>query len=160
MAGRAMTDKARAAVLSCARGWIDTPYRHQASVRGVGCDCLGLVRGIWRELYGEEPEAVPNYTPDWAEKSDAETLLSAAQRWLLPQNDPQAGDVFLFRLRPGVPCKHVGIVGPNETVIHAYWGRSVVSSWLDPFWRRRIAFAFSFPPLPDAAVATFSKDRT
>ena len=28
--------------------WIGTPYRHQASLKGVGCDCLGLVRGVWR----------------------------------------------------------------------------------------------------------------
>jgi len=27
------------------RDWIGTPYRHQASLKGVGCDCLGLVRG-------------------------------------------------------------------------------------------------------------------
>lgn len=155
-----MSDAARAAALSCARGWIDTPYRHQASVRGVGCDCLGLIRGIWRELYGEEPEAAPNYTPDWAEKSGEETLLRAAQRWLHLQDDPQPGDVFLFRLRPGVPCKHVGIVGPDDTVIHAYWGRSVVTSWLDPFWRRRIAFAFSFPPLSQVAGSAISKDRS
>ncbi|MEM1422329.1 MAG: peptidase P60, partial [Pseudomonadota bacterium] len=30
--------------------WIGTPYRHQASLRGVGCDCLGLLRGVWRAL--------------------------------------------------------------------------------------------------------------
>ena len=37
-------------VLEAATGWIGTPYRHQASQKGVGCDCLGLVRGVWREL--------------------------------------------------------------------------------------------------------------
>ncbi|MEE8633091.1 MAG: hypothetical protein V3S93_01305 [Methyloceanibacter sp.] len=49
-----------------ARGWLGTPYHHQASVKGVGCDCLGLVRGLWRELCGPEPEAMPRYTRDWA----------------------------------------------------------------------------------------------
>ena len=38
------------------RGWIGTPYRHQASLKGVGCDCLGLVRGVWRACVGDEPE--------------------------------------------------------------------------------------------------------
>ena len=47
-----------------ARGWLGTPYLHQASVRGAGADCLGLVRGVWRELCGVEPVAVPPYTPD------------------------------------------------------------------------------------------------
>ena len=54
-------------IVAAARGWIGTPYVHQASVKGAGTDCLGLVRGIWRELYGPEPEALPAYTPDWGE---------------------------------------------------------------------------------------------
>ena len=55
------------AVLAAARGWLGTPYRHQASVKGVGADCLGLVRGVWREMVGAEPETLPAYTADWAE---------------------------------------------------------------------------------------------
>ena len=54
-------------VVAEARSWIGTPYQHQASLKGVGCDCLGLVRGVWRALYGEEPEHVPAYSRDWAE---------------------------------------------------------------------------------------------
>ena len=46
-------------IVEAARAWLGTPYHHQASLRGVGCDCLGLVRGVWRELYGPEPEAAP-----------------------------------------------------------------------------------------------------
>ena len=53
--------------------WIGTPYRHQASLQGVGCDCLGLVRGVWRALVGDEPEQAPPYAPDWAEAA-RETL--------------------------------------------------------------------------------------
>ena len=36
-------------IVDLARGWIGTPYLHQASCRGIGCDCLGLVRGVWRD---------------------------------------------------------------------------------------------------------------
>jgi NlpC/P60 family putative phage cell wall peptidase len=38
-------------LVTLARGWIGTPYRHQASLKGVGCDCLGLLRGVWREAW-------------------------------------------------------------------------------------------------------------
>ena len=31
-----------------ARRWLGTPYLHQASECGVGADCLGLLRGVWR----------------------------------------------------------------------------------------------------------------
>jgi NlpC/P60 family putative phage cell wall peptidase len=46
-------------VLVRARDWLGTPYRHQASCKGAGTDCLGLLRGIWREIHGQEPRSVP-----------------------------------------------------------------------------------------------------
>ena len=72
-----MTRDLRSEALAEARTWLATPYRHQASVKGWGCDCLGLVRGVWRQLYGAEPESVPPYRPDWAEVGAAETLRGA-----------------------------------------------------------------------------------
>ena len=72
--------EAGARIVALARGWIGTPYVHQASVRGVGTDCLGLIRGVWRELIGPEPEAVPPYTRDWAEPAGGEVLLAAGMR--------------------------------------------------------------------------------
>lgn len=137
--------ESRQQVLIIARTWLDTPYQHQASVKGAGCDCLGLIRGIWRTLYGAEPETPPNYTPNWAEERGQETLLQAARRWLVPTLNPEPGDVLLFRMRAGSPCKHIGILSAHDRLIHAYWGRAVVESWLEPFWARRVAHAFCFP---------------
>lgn len=133
-----------------ARGWLGTPYQHQASVRGQGADCLGLVRGVWRELIGPEPEAPPAYTADWAEAGGEETLLKAARRWLLeaPTTEARAGDVLLFRMSPGCPVKHCGVLtdtGGDQRMIHAYWGRAVVESWLGPWWRRRLTAVFRWP---------------
>ncbi|SDE67584.1 putative phage cell wall peptidase, NlpC/P60 family [Paracoccus isoporae] len=138
-----------AEILRLARGWIGTPYQHQASRRGTGCDCLGLIRGIWRGLYGDEPEAAPNYTPDWGEYSGDETLLSGAARHLLPAPGPmRAADVLLFRMRPGGVAKHLGVVsaiGAAPAFIHAYDRHGVVESPLSAPWRRRIAARFRFP---------------
>lgn len=33
-------------IVARARAWIGTPYEHQASCRGAGTDCLGLLRGL------------------------------------------------------------------------------------------------------------------
>ena len=71
----------RAAVIAAARVWIGTPYRHQASLKGVGCDCLGLIRGVWRGLYGGEPEEVPAYAEGWAEAGAGEILAQAFGRY-------------------------------------------------------------------------------
>ena len=137
-------------VVDVARTWIGTPYRHQASVPGAGADCLGLLRGIWRDLYGAEPEPVPPYTADWAEPSGQEALWEAARRWLLPCQDgvDSAGDVLLFRMRDGAIAKHLGIaaeVGASASFIHAYSGHGVIESPLSQPWARRIVARFTFP---------------
>lgn len=138
---------ARAAILAEARDWLGTPYRHQASAKGAGCDCLGLVRGVWRALYGGEPEPAPAYTPDWAERQGAETLFEAARRHMrqVALDEIAPGDVLLFRMDARSPMKHVALFEENERLIHAYWGRAVVRSRLAPFWRDRLAAAFVFP---------------
>ena len=133
-----------------ARGWIGTPYLHQASTRGAGADCLGLLRGIWRGQYGAEPETVPAYTADWSEPSGREDLLSAAERWLCPKilADEASGDVLLFRMHSGAVAKHLGLagrVGAEASFIHAYSGHGVVETALTEPWRRKIVARFSFP---------------
>lgn len=136
-------------IVTAARGWIGTPYRHQASLKGAGCDCLGLVRGVWRECIGPEPETAPPYAPDWAEAGGRETLAEAAGRWLRPIAIEAAsgGDVVLFRWRDGVAAKHAGLLSGEGRFIHAYEGTAVVESTLGPWWRRRISHAFRFPEL-------------
>ena len=135
-------------VVQAARGWIGTPYRHQASTKGAGTDCLGLLRGVWRELYGDEPEDVPAYTPDWSEPQGEERLWRAALRHLQVQQGRAAGDLLLFRMRAGGVAKHLGIagcIGPEPTFIHAYTGHGVVESPLSRPWQRRIVARFAFP---------------
>ncbi|WP_204114640.1 NlpC/P60 family protein [Shimia biformata] len=133
-----------------ARGWIGTPYCHQASTRGAGCDCLGLLRGVWRAIFGQEPEDVPAYSRDWSEPQRDERLWRAAARHLTevdPQTE-QPGDVLLFRMRSGAVAKHVGIaaeVGHTPTFIHAYGGHAVTENALTAPWRRRIVARFRFP---------------
>src|SRR5690606_41560553 len=106
-----MTDRARR-VVEIAREWVGTPYRHQASAKGAGTDCLGLLRGVWREIYGAEPEPVPAYTADWSEPDGAERLWQAARRQPCPcgpQGPLRAGEGLLFPMRAGPLPKHRGI---------------------------------------------------
>ena len=135
-------------VVLAARRWIGTPYLHQGAARGIGCDCLGLLRGLWRELHGAEPEQVPAYTPDWSEPQGQERLLQAALRHMPPATGPlAAGDVLLFRMRAGGVAKHLGLVsatGAAPAFIHAYSGHGVVESPLSAPWARRIAARFLF----------------
>ena len=137
-------------IVEAARGWIGTPYLHQASVRGAGCDCLGLLRGVWREVMGAEPEPVPAYSQDWSEPQGDERLWRAAMAHLVakPLDAGTPGDVILFRMRAGAVAKHLGLqsaTGPEARFIHSYSGHGVVESPLSAPWARRIVARFAFP---------------
>ena len=141
----------RAAIVAEARAWIGTPYRHQASLKGVGCDCLGLVRGVWRALVGDEPQAAPPYSRDWAEAAGEETLALAARAHLI-EVDPtafQPADVLLFRYRERYPAKHAAIATAPGLMVHAHDGACVAEVAIAPWWRRRLAYAFRFPGVTD-----------
>ncbi len=134
-------------VVACARGWLGTPYHHQANLKLVGCDCLGLVRGVWQELYGFEVEKAPAYSRDWAEAGRRETMLQAAGRHLkvVDRCAASAGDVVVFRLRDGFVAKHADILTGPETMVHAMEGCNVSEVSLGPWWQRRVAGVFRFP---------------
>ena len=137
----------RAAIIAEALRWTGTPYQHQASLIGIGADCLGLVRGVWRACVGPEPEAAGPYSSDWAEASGQERLFEAGSRFFTPVSLAAArpGDVLLFRWRENVPAKHLAILTTSDLMVHAHDGASVAEVSLSPWWRRRLAYAFAFP---------------
>ena len=141
-----MTDISSERVIAAASLWLGTPYVHQASVLGAGCDCLGLARGIWRELHGAEPVTPPPYTRDWGEAGGEEVLAEAARRFLLeiPLTDAGPSALILFRMARGAPAKHCGIRSESG-LIHAYEGAGVIEEPWSPVWARRAAFAFLYP---------------
>lgn len=135
------------AVVTAARGWIGTPYVHQAATKGAGCDCLGLIRGIWRELHGIEPAEVPAYAPDWDEPQGEEVLWRAAAKHLDLVTGPwERGQVLLFRMRSQAVAKHLGVLSDDDATqrfIHAYTGHGVVESALSNPWKRRVVARFA-----------------
>ena len=138
----------REAIVAAARGFLGTPYHHQASCKGVGCDCLGLIRGVWRELYGPESETMPAYTRDWGNATGSETLLDVGCRHLKRLDATDAarpGDVLVFRMRDAGVAKHAGILVAPAQLVHAQEGLGVVEIALSRWWRRHIVAAFSFP---------------
>jgi len=139
-------------VIAAARSWRGTPYHDQASLRGVGCDCLGFARGVWREVVGAEPFPIPPYSRDLGETGQREVLAEGARRIMVEiaaANAPPGALVLFCMGGRGSPgraiAKHVGILTGPASFIHACERLGVVEQDLTPVWRRRIAFAFLFP---------------
>lgn len=143
MAGACFVSNER--VIPIAQRWIGTPYQHQASCEGAGADCLGLVRGIWREIYGCEPQAVPAYTQDWSETGRVEVLLETCNRHMTAVEMALPGDLLVMRMGAFAVAKHLAILSGPATIIHAFSGHGVVQSPLSKHWARKIAGVFRFP---------------
>lgn len=141
-------DQAR--VVHAVRGWLGTPFAHQGRLKGVGCDCLGLVLGVWEELGGAVSQEVPAYTPDWDEPGRAEVLWRACGSHLSLTDVPVAGDVLLFRMHPRSVAKHLGFLVPapgGDTLVHSVTRYGVVQTSLAAPLRRRQVAAFRLPGL-------------
>ena len=98
--------------------------RHAVSasgaLKGVGCDCLGLLVGVWREISAARPG------------SCRPTRRTGRRRWGARRSrrgcaasdeiDPGAareGDLVLFRWRAHLPAKHAGILTAPDRMVHA-----------------------------------------
>lgn len=131
-------------VLEVARLWVGTPYVLGAALRGAGCDCVGLVRGVWSEYTGRPLPAAPPWRADWA-NDRARPLVAAARQYLVPKDPQEAGpgDVVVLRVQ-GTREAHCGILEDGDQLIHAMEAVGVVRV---PFatYRPAVAYAASFP---------------
>jgi len=132
------------AVVAAARGWVGTPYRHRAALRGVGCDCIGVVRGVWRDVFGDEPVELPAYRADWRDARHSAELLGLAERWLVP-GGMAPGAVLLFRIGAVLAPRHCGILLDGGRFVHAQERLGVVEGNLTDGWARRVTGTFAFP---------------
>jgi cell wall-associated NlpC family hydrolase len=131
-------------VVSCAREYLETPYKHQGRKKGVGIDCIGLPICICQDLrlstynnqnYGEAPAGM--------------MLIEriSTQCTAIKKEFAIDGDLLVFRINR-LP-QHCGILaskGTRKTLIHAYQGCDRVkehtyTSW----WSDRLTHAFRLP---------------
>lgn len=133
-------------VVAEARRWLDTPFIHQARLRGVGVDCAGLVVAVARELgIGEYDVA------GYARAPQGNALREALNAALVPVafRDAAPGDVLCFRMDQDP--QHLAILTRTEragSMIHAYAHplvRRVVEHGMGTFWKDRLAGCYRFP---------------
>lgn len=137
----------RADIVTAARGWLGTPFHHQAKLQGVGCDCIGLIAGV-----GDGVGATFSYPHNYGRSPDPDMLLrsivEANVGHEIPLDHAGLGDVLLFRIY-NLP-QHFGVLTSDETMVHADIKQGIVEVHLGDAWRKRILRAYRFNGLEDA----------
>ncbi len=134
-------------VVSTTKEWLGTPYLHQAAKKNLGCDCLGLILGVGRELGVDLPGKVPPYSASWRDPLAGTLLQERADHYLQRQSErpPCPGDILLFRMRRDLPAKHCAILIAPDQMIHAQEGVGTIQLAFDAPWQRRLVAHYTFP---------------
>lgn len=136
----------RADIVTLARRYIGTPYRHQGRLIDVGLDCGGLILGVGKALNLLEWDAQPVYgrQPTGMEMQ----ALCNEYLDLCAWEDRRAGNIGLFAFL-GEP-QHLGILSGEGTVIHVYAAvRRCVEHRLDDVWTNRLRAVYSYRGVAD-----------
>lgn len=133
-----------------ARSWVGTPFHWQASVKGRGCDCKGLVQGIARELGLAEASNEFARMSSYGLNVDADLLRKGLAATFVPVCPPEPGDILLLKIS-GKP-QHLAILMPENRMIHTYCRgpMKVVETPLGSIWKNAIDSAWSWRGLHDS----------
>lgn len=134
-------------IVDSVRTWLETPYHHQARVKGAGVDCAQLIAGVAEECgYIEPGVAIQNYSTEWHLHNREERMLQYLEEFgcKLKEEPAQPGDILCFKF--GRVCSHLGILVPENKFIHARIDvHKVVLNSLSGDWLKRHVRTYSFP---------------
>lgn len=132
-------------IITEARQWTGTRWMHQQSLKGVACDCIGLVKGVAINVgllpadFATRPE-VTQFS-GYGRRPDGR-LIRALDLFLDRVTRPELGDVLLMRFDQNP--QHVAIVS-DIGIIHSHASaRRVVEHRLDDVWMQRIVAVYRF----------------
>lgn len=143
----------RSRVITEAREWLGTPYQHQAMVKGVGADCVGLIVGVGVSTgvltltkkqmleyagYGRLPN------PNKMQRVMGKHLTP------VPESTVSYGDIAWLQWRDGLPM-HLALISGHlgkRTLLHSTSEiGKVVEHSLTLEWETRIVSYWRYPGL-------------
>jgi len=140
----------REQVVKEALSWIGTPYVHQASLKLIGVDCIGLIRGVARGVGLEDPFVCGKAREfeGYSQYPNPTLLTLACEEFMTRVKISEAtlADVLVFNFvdRGISQPQHFGIISrtnPNY-IIHSLAGHKVVEHHLSPLWQARVMSAY------------------
>jgi NlpC/P60 family putative phage cell wall peptidase len=138
----------RADVVTEARTWLGTPFLHQGFHRSIGCDCIGLIKGLSMALQltdfdPDSPEA--KLFNGYRRSPDPTRMRAGIGRWLRPIKPAEAMLADVLYMAWNAEPQHVALV-TDIGIIHSFsFAGKVVEHRMDRQWTDRIRDAWRFP---------------
>jgi NlpC/P60 family putative phage cell wall peptidase len=107
----------RAAIVAEALTWDGTPFHDCSGVKGVGCDCVHLLEGVFKARGYAMDFEMPVYPPQWGLHRDEPMFLSGLARYARQVERADIADIAMFRF--GRHAAHGGILIGNDRIVHA-----------------------------------------
>jgi hypothetical protein len=118
-----LTDEQREHIIEVAESWYGTPYHGWTCLKGIGCDCGQLLKGVFMEAGHQPPDGVPtpsDYSLDvWLHREDT-TYVDTIMKYFreIPESEVKPGDIVCYKL--GHAMAHAGIIKVwPEHIIHS-----------------------------------------
>lgn len=136
-------------VVAEARRWLGTPWVHQAALRGIATDCLGLVAGVGLalELPGADRWRGDTRMRGYSRAPNPKLMLQVCGEYLDPiaRNDVQPGDILLMRFDEAPQHFAILSCARPPRIVHAYAGIGrVTENGLDAVWLARVVRAYRY----------------
>lgn len=134
----------RQEIIKTAREYVGTPFVHQARLKGIGVDCIGLVTGIGKDLglINYDHVVYPRYS------SNGDQLMFHMRKAFveIDVDKRQPADVIIYWTdKNSKHPQHLAVLTDNG-IIHTYDRvKKVVETPSHPTWDDRITHAFQWP---------------
>lgn len=116
-------EKERAAVEVEALTWLRTPYHEKAGIKGVGVDCVQIIKKVYVACGVVDIGEIPDYSPQWHLHRNEEMYLDGLLKVMVEVAVPERGDVALFKFAR--TFSHGSFVVKWPVIVHAYLNRPV-----------------------------------
>lgn len=137
----------REKIVELAREYKGTAFQHQARLKGIAIDCVGLLMCVAWELDLEMDDCLA-----YAAQPDGTVLMQELQKRFIEidKKDAKPGDILVFWIsRHTRFAQHVAIQSEmfdTRYMIHTYAEiKKVTEHVIDERWDRRIVTAFKYP---------------